>query len=58
MNRDATIDRVEELTEGPFTGQLVAFPEAFVPGTPIWIDAGRMAIWDGDAVVRFLANAV
>jgi nitrilase len=26
---------------------LIAFPEVFVPGTPIWIDAQR--IWDGDA---------
>jgi nitrilase len=25
---------------------LVVFPEAFVPGTPIWIDSTR--IWDGD----------
>ena len=25
---------------------LAVFPEAFVPGTPIWIDGAR--IWDGD----------
>lgn len=48
MDRDATIDRVEELTahavgEG---AQVVVFPEAFVPGTPIWIDT--RPIWDGD----------
>jgi nitrilase len=48
MDRDATIDRVAGLTaaaagEG---AQLVVFPEAFVPGTPIWIDT--QPIWDGD----------
>ena len=26
--------------------QLVAFPEVFIPGTPIWIDS--RPIWDGD----------
>ena len=48
MNRDATIDRVEELTaEAAHQGaQLVTFPEVFVPGTPIWIDT--RPIWDGD----------
>ena len=48
MDRDATIDRVEELTaEAAAQGaQLVVFPEAFVPGTPIWIDT--RPIWDGD----------
>ena len=48
MDREATIDRVDELTaaaagEG---AQLVVLPEAFVPGTPIWIDT--RPIWDGD----------
>ena len=40
MNRDATIDRVEELTAAAAArgAELVVFPEAFVPGTPIWID--------------------
>ena len=60
MDREATIDRVAELTaEAARQGaQLVAFPEAFVPGTPIWIDTQR--IWDGDADwFRLLAeNAV
>src|SRR6478752_7926010 len=48
MNRDATIDRVEELTAAAARqgAQLVVFPEAFVPGTPIWIDT--RPIWDGD----------
>ena len=48
MDRDATIERVAELTaEAAQQGaQLVVLPEAFVPGTPIWIDT--RPIWDGD----------
>ena len=48
MDRDATIDRVEELTADAAQqgAQLVVFPEVFVPGTPIWIDT--RPIWDGD----------
>lgn len=40
MNRDATIDRVDDLTAAASQegAQLVVFPEAFIPGTPIWID--------------------
>lgn len=60
MNREATIDRVAELTAAAAAdgAQLVVFPEAFVPGTPIWIDT--QPIWDGDAEwFRLLAeNAV
>jgi nitrilase len=48
MDRDATIERVAALTaEAASNGaKLVVFPEAFVPGDPIWKDAG--IIWDGD----------
>jgi nitrilase len=48
MNRDATIDRVAELTAAAATqgAQLVVFPEAFIPGTPFWIDT--QPIWEGD----------
>jgi nitrilase len=48
MNRDATLAKVEELLTDPAVRatDLVVFPEAFVPGTPIWIDGAR--IWDGD----------
>ena len=48
MDRDATIDRVAELTAAAAAegAQLVVFPEVFVPGTPIWIDT--QPIWDGD----------
>jgi nitrilase len=60
MDRDATIDRVAELTAAAAArgAQLVAFPEVFVPGTPIWIDT--QPIWDGDTDwFRLLAeNAV
>ena len=48
MSREATIDRVAELTAAAAKqgAQLVVFPEVFVPGTPIWIDT--QMIWDGD----------
>jgi nitrilase len=48
MNRDATIDRVAELTAAAARegAELVVFPEVYVPGTPIWIDT--RPIWDGD----------
>lgn len=49
MDREATLDRVAELTAGAAGqgAQLVVFPEVFVPGTPIWIDT--RPIWDSDA---------
>ena len=48
MDREATIDRVAELTAAAARqgAQIVVFPEVFVPGTPIWIDT--RPIWDGD----------
>jgi nitrilase len=49
MDRDATLDRVAEHTAAAraLGAELVVFPEAFIPGTPIWIDT--RPIWDGDA---------
>ena len=43
MDRKATVAKVEELLADPAVraADLVVFPEAFVPGTPIWI--GRSA---------------
>ena len=40
MDREATLAKVEELLADPAVraADLVVFPEAFVPGTPIWID--------------------
>ena len=48
MDRSATLDKVEALLAEPAVraADLVVFPEAFVPGTPIWIDS--TPIWDGD----------
>jgi nitrilase len=48
MDRDATLEKVEKLLadDAVRAADLVVFPEAFVPGTPIWIDSTR--IWDGD----------
>jgi hypothetical protein len=48
MDRKATLAKVEELVADPAVqaADLVVFPEAFVPGTPIWIDGPP--IWDGD----------
>jgi nitrilase len=48
MDREATLAKVVELLEDPAVraADLVVFPEAFVPGTPIWIDS--RPIWDGD----------
>ena len=48
MDLEATLDKTETLLkEAAGNGaNLVAFPEAFLPGTPLWIDSVR--IWDGD----------
>jgi nitrilase len=48
MDREATLAKVEGLLADPAVqaADLVVFPEAFVPGTPIWIDG--TPIWDGD----------
>jgi nitrilase len=48
LDREATLARVADLTRSAADGgaELVVFPEAFVPGPPVWIDTAR--IWDGD----------
>jgi len=48
MDREATLAKVETLMADPAVraADLVVFPEAFVPGTPIWIDS--RPIWNGD----------
>ena len=60
LDRDATVARVAELTaEAAALGaELVVFPEAFVPGTPLWIDS--TPIWDGDGpwYARLVEQAV
>ena len=60
LDRDATVARVEELVaEAAGRGaELVVFPEAFIPGTPLWIDS--TPIWDGDGpwYARLVEQAV
>jgi nitrilase len=60
MNSAATLDRVAALTADAAAkgADLVVFPEAFIPGTPIWIDT--QPIWANDEEwFRLLAeNAV
>lgn len=48
MDREATLSKVEGLLARPEVraADLVVFPEAFIPGTPIWIDGPP--IWDRD----------
>jgi nitrilase len=49
MDQQACLERaVDLLHQAAAEGAgIVVFPEAFIPGTPIWIDSGK--IWDGDA---------
>ncbi|HEY5881562.1 MAG TPA: carbon-nitrogen hydrolase family protein [Nakamurella sp.] len=49
MDRAATLDRTVHLIGEAAQGGagLIAFPEVFIPGTPIWIDSAP--IWEGDA---------
>ena len=48
MDQQACVDKVVRLLHDAAGrgARIVAFPEAFIPGTPIWIDSRR--IWDGD----------
>ena len=48
MDQEATLDRVAMLSADAAAqgAELVVFPEAFVPGTPIWIDT--RPIWDDE----------
>jgi predicted amidohydrolase len=48
MDQEATLARVADLTRDAAAdgAELVVFPEAFVPGPPVWIDTAR--IWEGD----------
>ena len=49
MDRAATLEKTLDVIGEAARGGagLVAFPEVFIPGTPIWIDSGP--IWEGDA---------
>jgi len=48
MDQQACLSRAIEMTHRAAAdgAKLVAFPEVFIPGTPIWIDS--RPIWDGD----------
>jgi nitrilase len=48
MDQQATLTKAIELLQRAAAdgAGIVVFPEAFIPGTPIWIDSAR--IWDGD----------
>ena len=48
MDQEATLTKaVERLAKAAAGGsRIVVFPEVFIPGNPIWIDA--QPIWDGD----------
>ena len=60
LDRDATVTRVEELiAESVDQGaELVVFPEAFIPGTPLWMDSGRIWDRDGPWYARLVEQAV
>jgi nitrilase len=59
LDRDATVNKALELIEAAAVNgaELIVFPEAFVPGYPVWLWAGR-ADEEPDAYVRLYANAV
>ena len=48
MDQQACLDKAVALLHQAAAGgaKIVVFPEAFIPGTPIWIDS--QIIWDGD----------
>jgi nitrilase len=48
MDREATVAKTARLIkEAADNGaDIIALPEVFIPGTPLWIDSVR--IWDGD----------
>ena len=48
MDQQATLAKTIDLLDQAAAdgARIVVFPEVFIPGTPIWIDAGP--IWDGD----------
>lgn len=48
MDQQACLDKAVTLLRSAAAGgaKIVVFPEAFIPGTPLWIDS--RPIWDGD----------
>ena len=60
MDQQATLARAVDLLEKAAAGGagIVVFPEVFIPGTPIWIDSGRIWDGDGDWYARLVEQAV
>lgn len=60
LDRDATVARVEQLVADAAGrgAELVVFPEAFVPGTPLWIDSAPIWDRDGPWYARLVEQAV
>lgn len=60
LDRDGTVSRVEQLVaEAAGLGaELVVFPEAFVPGTPLWVDSAPIWDRDGHWYARLVEQAV
>jgi len=59
LDRAATLDLVDELVDRAAGqgAQLIALPEAFVPGPPVWIDAVAVG-GDGDWHARLMRESV
>ena len=59
LDREATVNKALQLIEAAAASgaELVVFPEAFVPGYPVWL-WGERADVEPDAYVRLYANAV
>ncbi|MDG2210456.1 MAG: carbon-nitrogen hydrolase family protein [Acidimicrobiales bacterium] len=64
LNRTATLDLVKErITEaGEGNADLIAFPEVFVSGYPVWIDVTDASAWEKhdqqEAFARYLEQSV
>jgi nitrilase len=60
MDQQATLAKAVDLLEKAAAGGagIVVFPEVFIPGTPIWIDSGRIWDGDGDWYARLVDQAV
>src|SRR5207248_2607656 len=63
LEREATLAKVARLAEEAADGgaELVLFPEAFVPGYPVWLwsssDGGHPEL-EGEAYARLFANSI
>ena len=60
MDQQATLAKAVDLLEKAAASGagIVVFPEVFIPGTPIWIDSGRIWDGDGDWYARLVDQAV